>query len=45
MYESDTEKEDLLSELKYFCQLQAYKQMPQDAVISEDHKLFYVLHF
>jgi len=22
MYESDTEKEDLLSELKYFCQLE-----------------------
>ena len=28
MYESDTEKEDLLSELKSFCQL--YKQMLED---------------
>ena len=43
MYESDTGKEDLLSELKSLCQL--YKQMLQDAVISEIHKIFDVLHF
>jgi len=33
MYELDTEKADLLSEFKSFCQL--YKQMPQDAVIQK----------
>ena len=43
MYESDTGKEDLLSELKSVCQL--YKQMLQDAVISEIRKIFDVLHF
>jgi len=43
VYESDTGKEDLLSELKSVCQL--YKQMLQDAVISEIHKIFDVLHF
>jgi len=43
MYESDTEKEDLLSEFKSFCQL--YKQMLQGAVISEFHKICDVLHF
>ena len=43
MYESDTEKEDLLSEFKSFCQL--YKQMLQDDVISEVHKIRDVLHF
>jgi len=35
MHESDTEKEDLLSEFKSFCQL--YEQMLQDAVMSEIH--------
>jgi len=43
MYESDTEKEDLLSEFKSFCQL--FKQMLQDAVNSEVHKICDVLHF
>ena len=43
MYESDTEKEDLLSEFKSFYQL--YKQMLQDAVTSEVHKICDVLHF
>ena len=43
MYESDTEKEDLLSEFKSFCQL--YKQMLKDAVISKVHKICDVLHF
>ena len=43
MCESDTEKEDLLSEFKSFCQL--YKQMLQDGVISEVHKIRDVLHF
>lgn len=43
MYESDIEKEDLLSEYKSFCQL--YKQMLNDAVITEVHKICDVLHF
>jgi len=43
MHESNTGKEDLLYELKSLCQL--YKQMLQDAVISEIHKIFDVLHF
>ena len=43
MYESDTEKEDSLSEFKSVCQL--YKQMQQDAVISEVHEICDVLHF
>ena len=43
MYESDTEKEDLLSEFKCFCQW--YKHMLQDAVISEVHKICDVLYF
>jgi len=42
-YESDTEKKDLLSDFKYFWQL--YKQMLQDAVISEVHEIYDVLHF
>ena len=42
MCESDIGKEDLLSELKSLCQL--YKQMLQDAVISEIHKISDVLH-
>jgi len=37
IHESDTEKEDLLSKFKSFCQL--YKQMLQEAVISEVHKI------
>lgn len=43
MYESDTEKEDLLSEFKSFCQL--YKQMLKDGLISEVHKICDVLNF
>jgi len=42
MYLSDTEEDDLLSEFKFF---QLYKQMLQDAVISEVHKICEVLHF
>ena len=38
-----SEKGDLLSEFKSFCQL--YKQLLQDAVISEVHKMCDVLHF
>jgi len=42
MYESETEKEDLLSQCKSLRQL--YKQMLQDAIISEIHKslMFYI---
>ena len=43
MYESDTEKEDLLSEFKSVCRM--YKQMLQNAVMSEDHKVSDVLRF
>jgi len=43
MYESDTEKEDLLPEFESFCQL--YKQMLQDAVISEVHEICDGLYF
>src|SRR6218665_1459117 len=43
MYESDTEKEDSLSEFKSVCQL--YKQMLQDAVIADVHEICDVLHF
>ena len=42
MFEPDTEKEDLLYEFKSLFQL--YKQMLQNAVISEVHKsvVFYI---
>jgi len=37
IYESDTETQDLQSKFKSSCQL--YKQMLQDVVISEIHKI------
>jgi len=40
---NQTQRKDLLSEFKSFCQL--YKLMLQDAVISEVHKTCGVLHF
>jgi len=43
MYESDTEKEDLIFEFKYFWQL--YKKRLQDAVISEAQQICVVLNF
>ena len=43
MHEWDTEKLDVLSGFKSFCQL--YKNKLQDVVISEFHKICDVLHF